>query len=262
MIPATSIDEVLTRLTAVIAESEQTRSRAGYFAALYYKMTSSVKQGIVSNMFQNGPRMERLDVTFASRYLVAYDIWKAGGKPTGPWQVAFETTDKASALVLQQLFLGINAHINFDLGIAAAETMKGENYEELRNDFNVINSLIASNSNKVIRELDTVSPLLSLLGLHASRYNNILISFSIDGARDGAWCFGEELSQLTGSAYDEHITRREQDVTKIAQSLIHATQLLRLTLWVIHLFEWKNPSKIIKMMNESKKPYLKMEQME
>ena len=262
MIPATSIDEVLARLTAIIADSEQTGSRAGYFAALYYKMTFSVKQGIANNLFQDGPRMERLDVIFANRYLAAYDQWKTSSKPTGPWQVAFETVGRKWPLVLQQLFEGMNAHINFDLGIAAAETMKAENFEELSNDFNVINSLIASNSNKVIRELDTVSPLLSLLGLHASRYNNILISFSIDSARDGAWRFGEELSMLNGSAYDAHITQKEQDVTKIAQSLIHATPLLRLTLWVINLFEWKNPSKIIKMMNESKKPYLKMEQME
>ncbi len=262
MAPAQNIDEVLARLTAIIADSEKKGSRAGYFAALYYKMTFSVKQGIANKLFQDGPRMEKLDVLFANRYLIAYDEWKAGDKQTGPWQVAFETVEKASALVLQQLFLGMNAHINLDLGIAAAETMKGKNYEELSNDFNVINSLIAANSNKVIRALDTVSPLLSLLGLHASRYNTILISFSVDSARDGAWRFGEELSMLTGSAYEALIAKKESDVTQIAQSLIHATPLLRFTIWVIHVFEWKNPSKIIKVLHESKKPYLKMEQIE
>jgi len=37
--PATSIDEVITQLTAIIEWSKQNDSRIGYFAALYRKVT-------------------------------------------------------------------------------------------------------------------------------------------------------------------------------------------------------------------------------
>ena len=261
MLP-TTIAEVLVRLTTIIEDSIKSNSRTGYFAALYYKVTFSVQQGILYKQFQDGPRMEELDVVFANRYLAAYEQWQQKQSMSGPWQVAFAAVERASPLVLQQLLLGMNAHINLDLGIAAATVMKGKHFEDLSSDFNQINSVIASLTNQVIRELDRVSPLLSLLGFHASNFNSILIQFSIDSARDGAWRFAEELSTLTGSAYDQSIASRERDMEKLASNLLETTPLIRFTLWVIHVAEWKKPARIVKVMHESKKPYLKMEQMQ
>jgi len=45
-IPATSIDEVITQLTAIIEWSKQNDSRIGYFAALYRKVTIQVKKAL------------------------------------------------------------------------------------------------------------------------------------------------------------------------------------------------------------------------
>lgn len=45
---------------------------AGYFAALYRKVTSRAKQGIADNEFEDGSRMEKLDVIFANPYINAY----------------------------------------------------------------------------------------------------------------------------------------------------------------------------------------------
>jgi hypothetical protein len=258
---ATTIDEVLSALSAIIDDSIRTNSRAGFFAALYYKVTSSVKEGILHNRFDDGPRMEQLDVTFANRYLDAYTQWKNKLPMTGAWRVAFETVEQASPLVLQQLFLGMNAHINLDLGIATVETMKGKDLQGISNDFNNINLVIASLTNEVIRDLDRISPLLSIMGLHASNNNSILIQFSIGSARDGAWRFAEELSAQTGAAYDKCVADRDENITKLAESLVHTGFLLRLTIWVIHLFEWKRPSRIIEQLHNFKKPYLKVAQM-
>ena len=261
MAQATTIDEVLHRLTLIIEESVATNNRAGYFAALYFKVTSKVKEGILSNRFEDGPRMERLDVIFANRYLTAYEQWTSRQPMTGPWRVAFETVEKRGALVLQQLFLGMNAHINLDLGIAAVETIQGKDLQDLTRDFDAINSVIGSLSNQVIRELDKVSPLLSFLGFHATNYNSILIQFSIDSARDGAWRFAEELSRSEGKDYAACIADREKNITLLAESLIHASPLLKTTIWVIHVFEWKKPARIINEMYEGKKRYLKVGEM-
>lgn len=40
--PATSIDEVIAQLTAIVEWSKQNDSRSGYFAALYRKVTVQV----------------------------------------------------------------------------------------------------------------------------------------------------------------------------------------------------------------------------
>lgn len=256
---AATIDEVLQRLEAIIEESTKTNNRAGYFAALYYKVTASVKEGILKNQFEDGARMERLDVIFANRYLAAYDQWKSGQQPTGAWKVAFDTTKRRSPLVLQHLLLGMNAHINLDLGIAAVEAAKGNHLEQIHKDFNSINSVIAALTYQVIGELNRISPLLSLMGLHATNYNSILIQFSIGNARDGAWCFAEELGGKKGDDYTASITARDKNITQLAESLTHASPLLKFTLWVIHVFEWKRPSKVIGALHEYKKAYLTAE---
>jgi len=257
---AATIDEVLAQLESIIDDCIKTNSRAGYFATLYYKVTNGVRQGIQNNVFEDGKRMENLDVLFANRYLTAYDQWKNKQQTTGSWRVAFETVEKRQPLVLQHLLLGMSAHINLDLGIAVVEAAKGQDLENSSADFNSINTIISSLTYQVIGELNRVSPLLSLMGLHATNYNSILIQFSIDNARDGAWCFAEELSKLDGSSYDNCISARDKNITQLAQSMVHANTLLRITLWIIHMFEWKKPAKVIKALREYQKAYLKMAQ--
>jgi hypothetical protein len=256
--PATTIDEILAELEKIIADCRQTNDRVGYFAALYHKVTSQVKQGIETGLFEDGPRMGRLDVLFASRYLDALDNWRKNASTTQSWKVALDATRSSSLLTLQHLLLGINAHINLDLGIAAVETIQGKQIQDIHKDFDSINAIIGSLTYQVVNEIDQVSPLLSLLGLHANQTESILIQFSIGNARDGAWCFAEDLSQLTGDAGVKAIQQRDQDIASLAAGLVKSRGFIRLTLWIIHLFEWKRPSRIIAVLLNYKKTVVKV----
>ncbi|MDP9080889.1 MAG: DUF5995 family protein [Bacteroidota bacterium] len=249
---ATTIDDVLEQLADIIADSIKTNDRMGYFAALYYKVTASVKAGIAKGQFVDGAQMEKFDVIFASRYLDALSAWKNKQPLSASWQVAFEATKSSSALILQQLLLGMNAHINLDLGIAAAEVSGGQ-LAGVQKDFDAINTIISALTYQVVNDIDRMSPLLSLLGLHYNDQTSILIQFSIDNARDGAWCFAEELVTKQGAEYSTCIAQRDQTITKLAEGLIHMKGFMRLTVWVIHLFEWKNAAKIINALHEDSK---------
>lgn len=240
-----TIDEVLARLEAIIADAQQHGKRTGFFATLYYQMTAAVKAGIAGGLFEDGPRMERLDVLFAGRYLDALDAWENGRPLADSWRVAFEACGRRSPIILQQLLLGINAHINLDLGIAAVEVMKGQPVDGIHIDFNSINGVIGSLTNQVIREIDAMSPLLSLMGLHANNTNSFLVQFSVGNARDGAWCFAEELYKLQDEPYAALIRERDADIAKLGGALIHVPGMLRITLLVIRLFEWKNVRRVI-----------------
>ena len=55
-------------------------------------------------------------------YFDAYDRRQVDQPTSASWRVAFDAATKSKYLVLQQLLVGMNAHINLDLGIAAAET--------------------------------------------------------------------------------------------------------------------------------------------
>jgi hypothetical protein len=249
---ATTIDEVLLQLEKVITDSLAGNRRVGYFAALYYKVTASVKEGIAKGQFDNSPLMEKFDVLFANRYLDALSAWDNGGSLKSSWQVAFAATQSSSVLVLQQLLLGMNAHINLDLGIAAVE-VSGGNLNSVKKDFDAINAVISALTYQVMNDISCVSPLLSLLGLHASNQSSVLIQFSIDNARDGAWCFAEDLVNLHGDDYTACIAKRDQTITQLAQNLVKASGFMGFTLRIIHLFEWKKPSAIIRILYEQVK---------
>jgi len=256
-IPATTIDEVIAALEKIIADAIHTNSRAGYFATLYLKVTSRVKEGIANNQFQNGARMEELDVIFANRYLEAYDQWQHQKECAASWQFAFQETEKASVLILEHLLLGISAHINLDLGIATVQTQIriGAPLQDIHYDYDTMNAIIASLTYQTLAQLDKVSPLLSLLGLHNGNSNSVLIQFSIDNARDGAWCFAEELHGKTGADFTACIHERDQNILQLGRSLIGQTGALALTTWLIHLFEWKKPSQIITALGINQKKY-------
>src|SRR5262245_19008943 len=118
MTPQT-IDDVLVELDQIIHQARETRDRLGYFAVLYRNVTIKVKEGIAAGLFEDGPRMEKLDVTFASRYLAALDSFRRGQPWSKCWLVCFRLAPGWRPIILQQLLAGMNAHINFDLGIAA-----------------------------------------------------------------------------------------------------------------------------------------------
>ena len=255
---ATTIDEVIARLEGILAECDSRRSGAGYFAALYHKVTCRVRDGIAAHEFEDGARMEQLDVTFANRYIAAWDAWRAGGQPTASWKTAFESTRRRRVLVLQHLLLGMNAHINLDLGIATVAIAQGGDLAAAHRDFNEINTILAALTYEVVNDLNRVSPLLSLLGFHATNYNAVLMQFALSNARDGAWCFAEELYTKQGDAATACIAARDVSINLLAQGLTHAKGLMRITLGLIWLFEWHNPRKIIGVMRGYRKKFLKM----
>src|ERR1700675_963940 len=141
--PAATIDEVIHRLDDIVARSIRNRSRLGYFAALYRKVTAKVREGIAEGRFDDGPRMERLDVAFANRYLTALSQFEQGGRPGPCWLASFKAAAAWRPIILQQLLLGMNAHLNFDLGIAAAEIAPRDELPSLEHDFNEINTILA-----------------------------------------------------------------------------------------------------------------------
>lgn len=194
-----TIDEVIVRLDEIVRESARTGSRFGYFAALYNRVTMAVRDGIRAGAFDDNPRMERLDVIFANRYLAAWDAWQAGEAPSRSWQVAFEAASRADLSVLQHLFMGMNAHINLDLGIAAAAVSPGDAIGGLQRDFNRINDVLGSLLPVVEGQLREMSPLLDTLTTVADRMDNIddrIGNFSMEKARDGAWRFATRLAPL------------------------------------------------------------------
>lgn len=177
--------------------------RLGYFAALYRNVTRRVQAGIRDGAFDDGARVERLDVIFANRYLSALRTYQAGRQAQTPrsWLQAFETCRSWQPLIVQQLLLGINAHINFDLGVAAALAAPGDELPALHADFLSINAILGSLLDQVKRDIGEVSPWIDLLDRVDPSAEDATINFAMDRARDNAWSVATRLVSLDRSRW-------------------------------------------------------------
>ncbi len=183
----TKISEVIERLEQIVEWAKEHQSPLGYFAAVYLKMTIAVRDGIEAGLFENGSRMEQLDVRFAQRYFDAFDAWQAGQQPTQSWQAAFEASQHDQFATMQHILLGINAHINLDLGIAAAQTRSGDAVFGLRKDFDRINDIIAGLTDRVQDRLADIWLPFGLLDWLLRTEDEGWVHFSIRVARGASW---------------------------------------------------------------------------
>ncbi|HSF53945.1 MAG TPA: DUF5995 family protein [Algoriphagus sp.] len=243
-----TIEEVLIRMDQIVTECKTQQSRIGYFAILYRQVTRRVRDGILAGEFADNPRMEVLDVLFAKRFIDAYEQWKSGKKPTESWRLAFEASKTSGHLVLQHLFLGINAHINLDLGIAASETMADKELIGIQGDFNKINAVLAELVDGVKVNISTVSPIFGWLIPLAKGRDEMLLNFSIQIARDGAWKYaGEYHSDLNK---DFQVKDRDANISKLANKLINPGKFLAFLVKIVGFAEWKSVSRTMDQLDQ------------
>ena len=246
--PARTIDEVLEHLDRILERSLEAPSRLGYFAALYRKVTEKVKEGIEEGFFDNGPRMERLDVVFANRYLTALGQFEAGGSPTESWQVAFDAAARWRPLILQQLLVGINAHINLDLGIAAAEIAPGDQLADLKDDFDRINEILFSLVHEVEQQVGSLSPWIAFLERIGGKLDDVIVRFGLRIARDGAWRLAERLAPLPRDQWPAPIAERDHGTAELGREIVDPGPFLRWGLLIIRMRESSDIRRIIEVL--------------
>jgi hypothetical protein len=238
------IDVVLKRLEGVIADTISQRSRAGYFAAMYRKVTVAVRDAILAGRFDDPDRMARLDRVFAERYLDAYGAWRSGGPVTDSWSAAFVASRRWRPIIIQQLLVGMNAHINLDLGIAAATVAPGAQLIGLRSDFDVINEVLAGLIDGFMDDVDVVSPWVGFLDRFGGRTDQALVRFSIEVARRQAW---ELATQLAASPqqWDSVIRVRDTATAQFTMTILRPGTILPAGLFLVRLRESNDVTRII-----------------
>jgi Family of unknown function (DUF5995) len=217
-IPASSIQEVILELDTIIQKSINENSKLGLFAALYKKVTEKVRNGIANNRFEDGSRMERLDVLFANRYLEAYKGHIEGRQITSAWQITFDAAQKDNILVLQHVLAGMNAHISLDLGIATAQVATGQPIANLEHDFNEINTLLGELIENVQDAISKSSPMMAGFDWLAGKLDEKLARFNLDLFRKRAWEIAsnihslDETTQLRYIAELDNLVKQENSI--------------------------------------------------
>lgn len=229
----TTIDDVLIQLDFIIETARQRGSADGYFAALYRRVTETVKTRIAQGAFADGPRMARFDVAFASRYVGAWRQHERGDTPTSAWAVALSCETAFWPVVMQHLLLGMNAHINLDLGIVAAEISPGASIQDLKGDFDAINQLLADLVGDVTDRMGTIWPGVRLLVKAGGGLDEKIVNFSLSRAREAAWDVATTLAAEPDASRRAVIIQGVDDVaTLLGRGVLHPG------LWAASTLAW------------------------
>lgn len=250
-----TIDDVLHALDGVIERGRVRRDRRAYFAVLYRKVTAKVKEGIDIGFFDDPERMARLDVLFANRYLEAEHAYSTGSPLSRSWTAAFDAGSRWRPVLLQHLLVGVNAHINLDLGIAAAQCSPGDQLPALRRDYERVNEILASMIAEIQHNIGSVSPWLGLLDRIGGRGDDEVIRFSIERARACAWRFATELTTRPEAEWDGPIAEQDRFVTSLTGAILEPGPLSA-GLLLIRLRESDDVPRVISVLQSVPAPTL------
>lgn len=249
-IPAKTIDEVLEELDRIIQYSIAENNFLGIFAFVYRRTTAQIKLALSEKQFGDNERMELLDVAFANLYLTAYQNYANNMRCSASWQTAFNAkNDKIT--IIQHLLLGMNAHINMDLGIAATTFEREINLPELKNDFMKVNQILNGLTNEMQDRLSKVSRLMFLLDWLGKNTDERIINFSMVKAREQAWKLACRLNDLDETERESEIADTDHIISEFGAILKNPPgNLLKIALKIVALFEEKSVKIIINKLEE------------
>ena len=219
--PRPLLDAAVADLERIRDECAAAQDRNAYFAAMYGRVTEAVRQRAAGGRFDDAGRMERFVAAFARRYTDAFWARRDGRPTTRAWALAFDTAAEAAPLVLQHLLLGMNAHINLDLGIVAAELGREESsLVSLERDFVAINDVLAELVDRCQQAVAAASPAVSLADRLLGDTDEKATAFSLRVAREGAWAFAQRLYASPSQAWPGLVQERDASVTEVGARLL------------------------------------------
>lgn len=225
----TPIDQVAAELREIAGSAGD---GAGYFPALYARVTAQLAGAIARSEFDDGLAMGQFATTFAGYYLRAFREEVARPRC---WQATLDVAADPCLLITQHLLLGINAHVNHDLALAVVEVAdeRGE-LASIRPDFDAVNDVLAGAYVHVLHDLDRVSRWANeAASIGAGRVFN----FSLRRARRQAWEAAERLYRLDPPGRREYAAELDRLVSVLAFLVTQPPLSLRPAVWVARRFE-------------------------
>ncbi len=243
-----AIAELVAEMRTVVDDAIERNDATGYFAAMYLGVTTAVERGLADATFTMPDRMVELTTQFARRYLEALHLHRVGGMPTESWQVAFRAAQTWRPTVLAHLLLGMNAHINLDLGIACARVAPGSDIVELEPDFTEINDVLAGSVQAVQDRLNRVSALYRFVDDVGADVDRAVVNFSIARARQQAWLFANALAPMGRAAAARRIGEQDLAVSRLGSRVLRPGTFAGAGLLAIRLTEKWHRSEIIEIL--------------
>ena len=244
----TTYADTIVALDRIVERCADAGDRTGYFAAMYLAVTRTMRERTESGRFEDPARMERFVTGFAQRYLDARTSFGEGAPGMGSWTVAFRAAARWRPIVLQHLLLGMNAHINLDLGVVASSLGEHGSIDAVRADFDAVNDVLGELVDGCQHALGEVSPWLGLADRIGGAGDETLIRFSLAAARHQAWTVATRLGPLDGAARDAAIASVDAAAAAIGRRVEHPGVTASALLLAVRARERAAPAEVMRVL--------------
>jgi hypothetical protein len=153
-------------------------------------MTRAIRANIERGRFTDPEWMRRYTVAFADYYRRAFLAFERGrlGAVPAPWRIAFDAAVRGEGLVVQDAFLGINAHINYDLGLTLVDVGLDPDRAGKRRDHRavdgVLRRLVDAQQDALV---DLYAPGVADVDAKLGRFDESFALLGMTEGREQAW---------------------------------------------------------------------------
>jgi hypothetical protein len=186
----------LLRMTALASQWEQEDDRRAIFLQCYAMMTRNMLDALEKGRFQDADWVDRLLSHFAEYYFQSLETYEDPDLRTSAvWQHAHSVAIDSDAMAIQNLILGVNAHINYDLVLATADILDPEwsrldeaSRQDRYEDYCLVNDIIGETTDNVQDlVLERIDPRLDVLDKLLGPVDELLTSHLIKHWRGEVW---------------------------------------------------------------------------
>jgi hypothetical protein len=221
----TRVQDVIDGLADLEKAMSAARDRRGPYVTTYLVNTRCVQASLGRGVFHNTPMVAHCVVVFANAYRDALAGYEQGERQAVPeaWRQAFDACRDGKASILQNLLLGINAHINFDLPHTVLQAGLDTHCHRCYGDHARINDVLRHASPLVRRRIAAVyASRLHVANWLFGRAIDAAVAVALARARRQAWRLAQTLASAPSAAARMHVAQAINDRAVLAGRLILA----------------------------------------
>lgn len=213
---------VTARMKTLAEQWQAIADRRSIFLSCYSLMTANMLTAISNSEFGDDAWVNTLLHRFADYYFVALQNYE-NHTPATPavWQITFDAARVPQTMALQNLLLGVNAHINYDLVLTLTDMLEPEwaqltsaQKQQRYSDHCHVNKIISRTIDAVQDDiLEQWMPALDIVDKLMGRLDEWLISRLITDWRDEVWAHAVTFIETPEPSMREQLRRQVEEVT-------------------------------------------------
>lgn len=188
------LEVVAEKLEAHRKRFESERDSRAVFTYTYELITWEIAAALSQTHFADPKWVVTLDEGFANRFFMAINEANQNGDVPAGWEYVFHVLAHKRTSVLEDMLLGMVAHIVWDLPLAVTDTVPQGSMQSRLADFHLVNDMLGRSINLIQNKVaKRYNPLLGWFDSVAGRQDEILTNYGIRLSRAVAWYHAERL---------------------------------------------------------------------